>query len=70
MVRDFDYCEVKVAQTIIEQACEVWLAADHSKFNRPAMVQLATLNQIGRLFTVHHRLNLSPLLQDAESSSP
>ncbi|MBN9338833.1 MAG: DeoR/GlpR transcriptional regulator [Comamonadaceae bacterium] len=50
-LRDFDYREVKVAQTIIEHAREVWLAADHSKFNRPAMVQLATLEQIDRLFT-------------------
>ena len=43
--------EVKVAQTIVEHAREVWLAADHSKFNRPAMVRLATLDQIDRLFT-------------------
>ncbi len=50
-LRDFDYREVKVAQTIIEHAREVWLAADQSKFNRPAMVQLATLAQIDRLFT-------------------
>ena len=50
-LRDFDYREVKVAQTIVEHAREVWLAADHSKFNRPAMVRLATLDQIDRLFT-------------------
>jgi DeoR family transcriptional regulator, glycerol-3-phosphate regulon repressor len=50
-LRDFDYREVKVAQTIIAQAREVWLAADHSKFDRPAMVELATLTQIHRLFT-------------------
>jgi DeoR family glycerol-3-phosphate regulon repressor len=50
-LRDFDYREVKVAQTIIECSREVWLAADHSKFNRPAMVQLATLEQVDRLFT-------------------
>ena len=50
-LRDFDYREVKVAQTIVEHAREVWLAADHSKFNRPAMVQLAQLAQIDRLFT-------------------
>lgn len=50
-LRDFDYREVKVAQTIIAQAREVWLAADHSKFSRAAMVQAATLAQIGRLFT-------------------
>lgn len=50
-LRDYDYREVKVAQTIIEHAREVWLAADHSKFGRPAMVQLAQLAQIDRLFT-------------------
>lgn len=50
-LRDFDYREVKVAQTIIAHSREVWLAADHSKFNRPAMVELATLSQIDRLFT-------------------
>ena len=50
-LRDYDYREVKVAQTIIEHAREVWLAADHSKFHRPAMVELATLAQIDRLFT-------------------
>ena len=50
-LRDFDLREVKVAQTIISQAREVWLAADHSKFNRPAMVQLAELSQIDCLFT-------------------
>lgn len=50
-LRDFDYREVKVAQTIIAHSRQVWLAADHSKFHRPAMVQLATLAQIDRLFT-------------------
>jgi DeoR family glycerol-3-phosphate regulon repressor len=34
-LRDFDYREVKVARAIIEHSREVWLAADHSKFNRP-----------------------------------
>ena len=50
-LRDYDYREVKVAQTIIAHAREVWLAADISKFNRPAMVEVATLAQIDRLFT-------------------
>jgi len=50
-LRDFDYREVKVAQTIIEHSREVWLAADHSKFNRPAMVELAHLNQVDMLYT-------------------
>jgi len=50
-LRDFDLREVKVAQTIIAQAREVWLAADASKFNRPAMIEVGTLSQIDRLFT-------------------
>ena len=50
-LRDFDYREVKVAQTIIQHSREVWLAADNSKFNRPAMVELARLNQVDMLFT-------------------
>ena len=50
-LRDYDYREVKVAQTIIAHAREVWLAADISKFNRPAMVEVATFAQIDRLFT-------------------
>ena len=50
-LRDFDLREVKVAQTIVAQARAVWLAADASKFNRPAMVQLAELSQIDCLFT-------------------
>jgi DeoR family glycerol-3-phosphate regulon repressor len=50
-LRDFDYREVRVAQAIIEQSREVWLAADHSKFTRRAMVQLAHLSQIDVLYT-------------------
>jgi DeoR family transcriptional regulator, glycerol-3-phosphate regulon repressor len=50
-LRDFDYREVKVARTIIEQSREVWLAVDHSKFNRPAMVELARLDEVDVLFT-------------------
>jgi len=50
-LRDFDYREVKVARVIIDQSREVWLAADHSKFNRPAMVELARIDQLDLLFT-------------------
>jgi DeoR family glycerol-3-phosphate regulon repressor len=50
-LRDYDYREVKVSQAIIASAREVWLAADHSKFNRPAMVEVARLSQLDRLFT-------------------
>ncbi|MEY4730091.1 MAG: DeoR family transcriptional regulator [Pseudomonadota bacterium] len=50
-LRDFDYREVKIAQAIIAQSRETWLAADSSKFNREAMVELGHLSQIKRLFT-------------------
>ena len=50
-LRDYDYREVKVARAIIDHSREVWLAADHSKFNRPAMVELARFDHVDRLFT-------------------
>ncbi len=50
-LRDFDVHEVEVSRAIIEQSREVWLAADHSKFNRPAMVELGSLGWLDRLFT-------------------
>lgn len=50
-LRDFDYREVKVAQAIVEHSRQVWLAADHSKFNRPAMVELGRLAQVDALYT-------------------
>jgi DeoR family glycerol-3-phosphate regulon repressor len=50
-LRDYDYREVNVARAIIGQSREVWLVADRSKFNRPAMVELARIDQIDRLFT-------------------
>ncbi|WP_372526583.1 DeoR/GlpR family DNA-binding transcription regulator [Piscinibacter sp.] len=50
-LRDFDYREVNVARAIIDHSREVWLAADHSKFNRPAMVELARLSQLDMLFS-------------------
>ena len=66
-LRDYDFQEVKVAQTIIEHAREVWLAADHSKFGRPAMVELARLSQIDRLFTdAAPPEPFSALLEDAQ----
>ena len=50
-LRDFDYHEVKVAQAIIRASRQLWLAADHSKFNRPAMVEVGRLSQVDQLFT-------------------
>ena len=50
-LRDFDYREVQVTRAIIESSREVWLAADHSKFNRPAMVEVGQVSQLDMLFT-------------------
>ena len=50
-LRDFDYREVKVSRAIIEHSRQVWLAADASKFNRPAMVEVGHLGQLDMLFT-------------------
>jgi DeoR family glycerol-3-phosphate regulon repressor len=50
-LRDFDYREVKVARAIVDHSREVWLAADHSKFHRPAMVELGRVDQLDILFT-------------------
>ncbi|WP_223271974.1 DeoR/GlpR family DNA-binding transcription regulator [Pandoraea pnomenusa] len=50
-LRDFDYREVRVAEAIIAHSRTVFLAADHSKFGRPALVRLGHLSQIDALFT-------------------
>lgn len=48
---DFDYREVRVAQTIIANSSQVLLAADHSKFGRNAMVRLGDITQADHFFT-------------------
>lgn len=50
-LRDFDMREVMVARAIVEQSRQVWLAADHSKFGRPAMIEMAPLKAVHTLFT-------------------
>jgi DeoR family transcriptional regulator, glycerol-3-phosphate regulon repressor len=48
---DYDYREVRVAQTIMHNARRVFLAADHSKFGRPAMVRLSSITEVSAFFT-------------------
>lgn len=48
---DFDYHEVRVTQAIIDNSRQVFLVADHSKFDRPAMVRLGSIDQVDALFT-------------------
>ena len=40
-----------MARAILEHSREVWVATDHSKFNRPAIVEMARFDQIEMLFT-------------------
>ena len=48
---DFDYREVQVSRAIIDSSRNIFLAADHSKFGRNAMVRLANISEISALFT-------------------
>lgn len=65
-LRDYDFREVRVARAIIEQSREVWLAADSSKLNRQAMVELAHISRIDRFFTdIPPQEPLAQVLQDA-----
>jgi DeoR family glycerol-3-phosphate regulon repressor len=48
---DFDFREVKVAQAIVANSRQVFLATDHTKFGRPAMVKLAHISVLDGLFT-------------------
>ncbi len=48
---DFDYREVRAARAIIDNSRKVFLAADHTKFGRNAMVRLGNISEIDALFT-------------------
>ena len=62
---DYDYREVKVAQAIIEHSRHVFLAADHSKFGRRAMVRLGSIAQANMFFTdLAPNANIVQLMQD------
>ncbi|MCF6249305.1 MAG: DNA topoisomerase, partial [Desulfobacula sp.] len=48
---DYDFKEVYVARAIIENSRKVYLVADHSKFDRNAMVKLGHIKEIDTLIT-------------------
>lgn len=48
---DFDYREVRAARAIIDNSRKVFLATDHTKFGRNAMVRLGNIAEIDALFT-------------------
>ncbi|WP_440468473.1 DeoR/GlpR family transcriptional regulator [Pseudomonas sp. YH-1] len=48
---DFDYQEVRVSRALIDNARQVFLAADSSKFGRNAVVRLGPISLVSRVFT-------------------
>ncbi|CAD0183243.1 Glycerol-3-phosphate regulon repressor [Ruegeria sp. THAF57] len=48
---DFDFQEVRVSQTIIAQARQTLLVADHSKFQRTAPARIASLAEVDVFYT-------------------
>ncbi len=50
-ILDFDIQEVGVSQTILRQSREVWLVADHTKFQRNAPARIASLSDVNAIYT-------------------
>jgi DeoR family glycerol-3-phosphate regulon repressor len=48
---DFDYREVRVSQAIVENSRQVFLVADHTKFERKPMVRLGDIGMLDAFFT-------------------
>jgi DeoR family transcriptional regulator, glycerol-3-phosphate regulon repressor len=48
---DYDYDEVRAAQTIVRNARQVFLVADHTKFSRRPMVRAGSITEVSALFT-------------------
>lgn len=50
-ILDFDFQEVGVSRTIIQQSEDIFLVADGSKFDRKAPVRIGSLADVDRFFT-------------------
>ncbi|MCK0170787.1 DeoR/GlpR family DNA-binding transcription regulator [Aliiroseovarius sp. S1123] len=48
---DFDLHEVSVSHAIMAQSDKVWLAADHSKFERKAPIRIGSMADVDVIFT-------------------
>jgi DeoR family glycerol-3-phosphate regulon repressor len=48
---DYDYDEIRAAQAIMDNARQVFLVADHSKFGRRPMVRAGSIAGVSALFT-------------------
>jgi DeoR family transcriptional regulator, glycerol-3-phosphate regulon repressor len=63
---DYDYDEVRAAQTIVKNARQVFLVADHTKFSRRPLVRAGSITEVSALFTDQP---VSKRLQELLSSS-
>ncbi len=63
---DFDYREVRVARSIIDNSRRVFLVCDHTKFGRSAMVRLGNVRELTAIFS--DAPPPSPLLELLEES--
>jgi DeoR family transcriptional regulator, glycerol-3-phosphate regulon repressor len=48
---DYDYDEIRAAQAIMDNARQVFLVADHTKFGRRPMVRAGSITSVSALFT-------------------
>lgn len=64
---DYDYREVRVAKAIIANSRQVFLAADHSKVGRNAMVRLSHIGEVDAWFTDRKpEASLSKVLENSD----
>lgn len=63
---DYDFHEVQVKRAIMESSRNTILAADHSKFSRPAIVKLGSITDVEYFFT---DMVLPPSITDILHSS-
>lgn len=64
---DFDYREVRAARAIIDNSRKVFLATDHTKFGRNAMVRLGSIQEVDAMFTDQPPPGpLAKIINDAE----
>lgn len=64
---DFDFREVHVARTIMENSRKIFLVTDHTKFGRNAMVKLGNISEIDTLIT--DKMPPKPLLDIIQSNN-
>ena len=47
---DFDYDEIRAAQTILRNARKTYLVTDHTKFQRRPLLRMASITEVSAVF--------------------